>query len=117
MSEDDADGQHLESASTFRAPGGAMPSDEGGEGESYRLISIDAVRAPEGCPGSDWHIYRIIQGDNGITGYRRGDLARVTAEVETIVTGLNGRREWTKTKALSKHQRRAAAAARRAAAR
>jgi hypothetical protein len=117
MSEENARGQHVENVSPFHAPGGAGGSDEGGEGESYRLISIDAVHAPDGCMGSDWHIYRITQGDNGITGYRRGDLARVTAEVETIVIGLNGRREWTKTKAPSKHQRRAAAAARRAAAR
>jgi len=83
--------------------------------ETYRLISIDAVRAPEGCAGSDWHIYRIAQGRNAITGYRRGDLVRVTAEVETIVTALNGRRQWTKNKALSTQERRAAAAARRAA--
>jgi hypothetical protein len=74
--------------------------------ERYRLISIDAVRAPEGCKGSDWHIYRILQGDNAITGYRRGDLAGVKADVETIVSALNGRRQWTKSKAPSRAQRR-----------
>ena len=83
--------------------------------ESYRLLSIDAVRPPEGCVGGDWHIYRIAQGGNGITGYRRGDLALVRTEVETIVTALNERRQWAKRKA-SKYERRAATAARRAAA-
>ena len=83
--------------------------------ERYRLISIDAVRAPEGCTGTDWHIYKIARGENGITGYRHGELARVTTDVEAIVIALNGRRQWTKTKAPSKYQRRAAAAARRAA--
>jgi hypothetical protein len=76
----------------------SRPPDEGGDEERYRLISIDAVRTPEGCTGSDWHSYRIAQGDNGITGYRRGDLARVTAEVETIISALNGRRHWVKGK-------------------
>ena len=84
--------------------------------ECYRLISIDAVRAPADCMGSDWHRYRIAQGENGITGYRCGDLARVTAEVEVIVAALNERREWRKSKAPAKNQRRAATAAQRAAA-
>lgn len=95
----------------------SQPRDEAIGDEEYRLLSIVAVHAPEGCLGNDWHLYRIAQGENGITGYRRGNLAGVTAEVETIVTGLNGRRQWTKSKALSTTERRAAAAARRAAAR
>ena len=95
---------------------GAARREQSADDERYRLISIDAVRAPEGCTGTDWHIYRIAQGVNGITGYRHGELARVTTDVEAIVTALNGRRQWTKTKAPSKYQRRAAAA-RRAAAR
>ena len=89
-------------------------SDESAGDERYRLISIDAVRTPEDCMGSDWHRYRIAQGENEITGYRCGDLVRVTADVEAIVTALNERREWRKSKAPSKHQRNAAAAARRA---
>jgi hypothetical protein len=67
--------------------------------EAYRLVSVTAVRAPVGCTGSDWHIYRIAQGANGITGYRRGEIADVTTDVETIVTALNGRRQWPKSKA------------------
>jgi hypothetical protein len=81
-----------------RVDSDSRPANEGGDDDRYRVISIDAVRAPEGCSGSDWHSYRIAQGDNGITGYRRGDLARVTADVETIVTALNGRRRWAKGK-------------------
>jgi hypothetical protein len=110
--------RHVEKASTLEATGGdaAAPRDESVDDECYRLISIDAVRAPQGCSGSDWHVYRIVQGDNEITGYRRGDLARVRTDVETIVTALNGRRQWTKGKAPSPSQRRAAAAAARAAA-
>jgi hypothetical protein len=93
---------------------GAARREQTIDDERYRLISIDAVGAPEGCTGTDWHVYRIAQGGNGITGYRHGELALVTTEVEAIVTALNGRRRWTKTKAPSKYQRRAAAAARRA---
>jgi hypothetical protein len=37
-------------------------------------------------------VYEIAQGTNLITGYRRGDLPSVTAEVEKIVVGLNERR-------------------------
>lgn len=93
------------------------PEETDDDAERYRLVSIDAVRAPEGCTGTDWHVYRIAQGENEITGYRNGAIARVTTDVETIVTALNERRRWSKSKTPSKYQRRAAAAARRAAAR
>jgi hypothetical protein len=81
----------------------------------YRLVSIDAAEAPEGCAGGDWFAYRIMQGGNGITGYRCGSWERVSADVQSIVTSLNGRRNWTKMKPASDRQRRASAAARRAA--
>jgi hypothetical protein len=67
--------------------------------ERYRLVSIDAVHAPEGCTGRDWHVYRIVQGVNEITGYRQGDLERVNADVEEIIAALNGRRAWGSHKA------------------
>lgn len=105
----------VDNATTMDEGDGAAPPEQSADDERYRLISIDAVRAPEGCTGNDWHIYKIAQGDNGITGYRHGELARVTTDVEAIITALNGRRRWTKAKAPSKYQRRAAAAARRAA--
>lgn len=106
----------LENASTAEASGATTPNDDSADGERYRLLSIDAVRTPEGCTGSDWHVYRIAQGENRIRRYRRGDLARVTVDVESIVTALNERRRWGKDKPSAKSQRLAAAAARRAAA-
>ena len=66
--------------------------------ERFRLISIASARAPSGCSGHDWLMYRIAQGKNVITGYRRGDLKAASAEVETIVTSLNERRVSTKSK-------------------
>lgn len=78
------------------------------QGEDFRLLSISATRAPNGCAGRDWFIYRIAQGENIITGYRRGDLATASAEVETIVIALNGRRRSTKPKPGRKPGRRAA---------
>jgi hypothetical protein len=69
----------------------ASPTDVNDE-ESFHLVAIRAVRAPEGCAGRDWLAYEIAQGTNLIKGYRRGDLPSVTAEVNKIVLGLNDRR-------------------------
>ena len=74
--------------------------------QCYRLVSIEAVRAPEGCAGRDWFVYRIAQGENAIVGYRRGNREQVGADVDTIVAGLNGRREWANRKKKSKARRR-----------
>lgn len=60
--------------------------------DAYRLVSVHRASAPAGSVGRDWHMYRIAQGANMITGYRRGDVASVTLDVEKIVTGLNERR-------------------------
>jgi hypothetical protein len=59
--------------------------------EAYRLVSIDAAPAPHGDTGQDWLVYKIAQGSNFITGYRRGSRQSVGAEVDRIVTGLNER--------------------------
>jgi hypothetical protein len=83
------------------------PADAAGD-PSYRLVSIAATRAPGGCTGSDWLVYRIAQGDNLITGYRRGDLPTVTIAVEQIVRVLNERRVWAKSATRSKHAQSAA---------
>ncbi len=80
-------------------------------GEDFKLISIDATPAPSGCVGRDWFVYRIAQGHNVITGYRQGTLATASADVETIVTALNGRRRSTKPKPGRKPGRRPAEAA------
>ena len=90
------------------APGVSVSS---AHDEPYRLMSVDPVRAPEGCTGGDWFIYRISRARNAITGYRRGTLEGVNAEVATIVSALNGRREWTKTKPIANRRRRKAVAA------
>jgi hypothetical protein len=85
------------------------------DNEPYRVISVDSVAAPEGCAGRDWFVYRIAQGSNAITGYRRGNSASVRADAETIVVAMNERREWKKSKVAPKDRRRAAAAKRAAA--
>jgi len=66
------------------------PSDVGEDG--YRIVAIQRADAPSGGVGRDWHKYLITQGINTITGYRRGDAAAVTTEVEKIVAALNERR-------------------------
>ena len=86
------------------------------EDEAYRLIGVEAVKAPEGCAGADWFASRIAQGVNAITGYRRGNRESVRGEAETIVVALNERREWKKSKLSPADRRKAAAAARAAAA-
>jgi len=81
------------------------------DGEAFRLVSITSVRAPSGCDGRDWLLYRIAQGHNLITGYRRGDLKTANEEVEKIVTSLNERRHSNKAKAGRKAGPRSAAEA------
>jgi hypothetical protein len=58
---------------------------------NFRLISIASIAAPNGSGGNDWFMYRIAQGDNMVTGYRRGSRDSATVEVERIVEGLNER--------------------------
>jgi hypothetical protein len=60
--------------------------------DAYRIVTIHRASAPTGSVGRDWHMYRIAQGANVITGYRRGEAAAVTADVEKIVAALNERR-------------------------
>jgi len=86
------------------------------EGDAYRLIGVESVKAPQGCTGADWFVYRIKQGGNAITGYRRGNRESVRGEAETIVVALNERRESKKPKVSPTDRRKAAAAARAAAA-
>ena len=79
------------------------------DAEAFRLVSITSVRAPTGCEGRDWLLYRIAQGRNMITGDRRGDLPTANVEVEKIVTSLNERRRSSKAKAGRKSGPRSAA--------
>jgi hypothetical protein len=74
------------------------PAPSAGDEEGFRLVVIEPVRAPEGCVGRDWLVYRIAQGGNIITGYRQGELRAATAEVEKIVDTLNERRVSSKNR-------------------
>ena len=60
---------------------------------------------PSGSSGRDWLTYRIAQGTNEITGYRRGDIKSARVEIEKIVVGLNERRMKRKDKTGPKPQR------------
>jgi hypothetical protein len=113
LTSDDMDAEQADAAEAREARASADGIAEQPDEERYRLVSIDSVKTPEGCAGRDWFVYRIEQGKNAITGYRRGDRDKVGADVDTIVAALNGRREWAKRKPESKAHRRAAAAARR----
>ena len=90
------------------APGGAAG---GALGHPFQLASISTADAPSGCVGADWLIYRIAQGENVITGYRRGDLELGRAEVLRIVDGLNERRRTLKKSTGLRPGRPSAAAA------
>jgi len=59
--------------------------------DAYRLVSIESTIAPAPAVGDDWLVYRISQGTNVVTGYRRGTRASVTYEVEKIVEAFNDR--------------------------
>lgn len=63
-----------------------------GKGEPYEIESIRRVKAPPDTEGADWHRYIIVQGNNTINGYRKGNLQEVTIEVEELVAQLNQRR-------------------------
>jgi hypothetical protein len=86
---------------------GNAGEDAGDDG--FRLLSIGAASTPTGCVARGWLVYRIAQGPNIITGYRRGDLQTVSADVAKIVTGLNERRLSTKGRTGPKPGYRAAA--------
>jgi hypothetical protein len=112
------DDESVEHASVIEVQPAARDVDEGTEDldeERYRVIAIESAPAPEGCAGRDWFVYRITQGENAITGYRRGTRETVRADVDTIVTSLNGRRQWSKSKPLAKARGRAAVARRKSA--
>ncbi len=63
--------------------------------QMYELVSIDESEPPSGgieTGSEDWYRYQISQGENLITGYRRGKLRTVRSEVKSIIVGLNERR-------------------------
>jgi hypothetical protein len=60
--------------------------------EPFTLISVEKSEPPEGGQGTDWVHYRIAQGPNEISGYRRGSLASARKAAKEIVANLNERR-------------------------
>jgi hypothetical protein len=80
---------------------------DGDEDDSFRLVSVHTTTPPTGSAGRDWLVYRIAQGTNEITGYRRGDIKSARVDLEKIVVGLNERRLKRKDKSGPKPQRAA----------
>lgn len=72
----------------------------------YRVVSVQRSSAPSGSAGADWHMYSIARGDNVIRGYRRGDVASVTVDAEKIVSGLNERRNFGRSRVEMRPGRR-----------
>ena len=95
---------------TAPTPEAATPAASAGadDDERFRLVSVTTTSTPSGCTGRDWFVYRISQGQNVITGYRRGDLKAVRGEVEQIVVALNDRRLTRKERPGPKRGRPAA---------
>jgi hypothetical protein len=60
------------------------------ESACYRVDSIDAIAAPEGCVGT-WQRYVISQGDNKIVGMRCGLRDEVSLILEDYVQRMNVR--------------------------
>jgi len=59
---------------------------------AFVLRSLDRSAGPDGSEDNDWFRYQIVQGQNVVSGYRRGNVSGVRAYVEGIVTALNDRR-------------------------
>ena len=75
--------------------------------QMFELISIDEAEPPQDEEAEikgDWFRYRISQGDNLITGYRRGSLRAVKREVKTIIVGLNERRSGKRKQPAARSQ-------------
>lgn len=60
--------------------------------EDYEILSVEPTDPPGDMVGTGWHRYIIVQGNNTIRGYQRGDIKAVTRAVEEIVVRLNERR-------------------------
>ncbi len=90
---------------------GDATADDPTSASAFHIVSIRSTRAPTGNAGHDWFTYCIAQGPNQINGYRRGDLANVTFEVERIVAALNERRGGKRGRVELKPNRRAPAPA------
>lgn len=61
-------------------------------GEPYELLSVDKTDAPMEGDSGTWCRYMITQGNNTITGYKKGSRTAVTKAAKVIVADLNERR-------------------------
>jgi len=61
-------------------------------GEPFTLSAVDQTDAPMAGEDGTWCRYTITQGENVITGYRKGSRTAVTRAVKAIVEDLNERR-------------------------
>jgi hypothetical protein len=60
--------------------------------EDYEIVSVEPSDPPRDILGTGWHRYIIVQGNNTIRGYQRGNIETVRRAVEEIVARLNERR-------------------------
>ena len=60
--------------------------------EDYEIVSVEPTDPPRDMVGTGWHRYIIMQGENAIHGYQRGNINAVRRAVEEIVARLNERR-------------------------
>lgn len=60
--------------------------------EDYEIVSVEPTDPPGDMVGAGWHRYIIMQGENTIRGYQRGNIQGVRRAVEEIVARLNERR-------------------------
>jgi hypothetical protein len=82
--------------------------------EPFQLVSVEKSDPPEGNQGTDWVHYRISQGPNEISGYRRGSLAAARKAAKEIVANLNERRSPKRGRVQLTQTRRKPAAAKSA---
>lgn len=58
----------------------------------FTLVSVEKSDPPPGNQGNDWVQYKIEQGTNTISGYRRGSISAARKAAKEIVASLNERR-------------------------
>lgn len=56
---------------------------------TYRVISVEEIAAPEGMQDGKWHHYVIGHGNSKIEGKRQGTLKAVTRHAEEFAENLN----------------------------
>jgi len=61
-------------------------------GQPYQLQEVEKTKAPSEGDTGQWCRYTIVQGDNTITGYKKGSRTAVTKAAKVIVADLNERR-------------------------